>query len=224
MKLSISRELKMKKIIATAALLAPLAAYSQAISFSSMHSLCHAEGHKMATFGKCLREKLDSSYPSWQQGDEDSQQVVFYLDFLDTIGKRVKKKEIKEAEANEMARKELLNLVMQKQAKLAKEKQEKEEQKRQAAERAALVQKSYNEYLQQKAERDRYDQVQQALRLQEEQNRIDRNTQLINTGLQLMQLGQRQYAPPPTIVYPQETTINIQQPNNYRFWDSRPYK
>lgn len=172
-------------------------------SFSSMHNLCQAEGHTMKTFGKCLRIKLDKYYPSWNTLDDDSKPVMWYLDYLDTIGERVKRKEITESRANELAKQELLNLVSEKQRKQQTLAAEKDQQ--QAAEekrRNEAFQRDHQERLaQEQAARERalYDYQQAQLKIQEEQLRQQRNKQMIETGIQLMQLGQRRYAPPPPI-------------------------
>jgi hypothetical protein len=190
-------------------------------TFSAIHRLCKAEGHKVPTFGKCLGDKLDKYYPSWKTEDEDSKDVQWYLYFANIVGDRVKKKQITEAAGNQLIQDELLALASKKQqlmqtAMAAQERQRVEEQNK----RLIAQQQEYEE----RQIRERQDQVEAIAKFQAEQQRMQRNQQMINSGVQLMQLGQPRYAPAPTMVFPQETTINVQQPNTYRFYDSRPYR
>lgn len=194
---------------------------SVAPSFSSLHNLCHAEGHKMKTFGKCLRSKLDRYYQNWQTADEDSKQVAWYLDYLETLGESIRKKDITEERANELAKNELLSLVTAKQKK-------KLEEKTIAAEMAAYDQ-NVKEEKRKREEQKRYEQerrdadmaMQAAI---EEQQKAAKNAMIFEAGMRIMEMNRPRYAPPATIQMPSETTINIQQPNRYRFIDSSPYR
>lgn len=175
----------------------------------------------MATFGKCLRGNLDKHYPGWKTEDEDASQVVWYLDYLDVVGARVKKKEITNDQANQLAKAELQNLVAAKKRKregiTAAEQAEDAKKKQLEAKRQREIAEDY----QREADSRRYDQMQAALVAQEKQ---ERSRQVMEASAMFFNMGQRRYAPQTPIIYPQETNITIQQPSTYRFYDSRPYR
>lgn len=177
-------------------------------SFSSLHNLCHAEGHVMKTLGKCLRSKLDKYYPNWQTSDDDSKQVAWYLEYLDTLGESVRKKGISEERANELAKNELLSLATAKQKK-------KQEEKSIAAEMAAYD-ASVKEEKRKREEQKQLEQDRHAAELAtqaaiEEQQSAARSAMIRESGMRLMEMGRRRYAPPP----PMPVTCTSDRWNGY---------
>lgn len=197
-------------------------------SFSSMSRLCQAEGAKISTYGKCLASKLDKHRPEWRESGKGYDDIHWIVSFFETLGNRVKKRELSSADAERLAAAEMQAFATRLQSRQQAEAAEKERQRIAEQERARLAYQQEQDRQraeeQDRRERALYEYQQAQLRLQQEQLRHQRNQQLIDTGIRLMELGQPRYAPPAPIVFPQETTINIQQPNRYRFIDSSPYR
>lgn len=193
----------MKKLLLLLALISANAFSQEAYSpsFSSMSRLCQAEGHKMATFGKCLAGKLDKYRPDWRSQGKGYEDIQWLISFLDTLGARVKKKELSDSEAGKLFGEEALAVANRRQAQqqaaaTETEKQQAAEEKR----RNEAFQRDHQERQareQAEREREQYNYRQAQLKQQEEQLRQQRNQQLIETGIQLMQLGQPRYAPTP---------------------------
>ncbi|MBU1364035.1 MAG: hypothetical protein KKE51_09475 [Gammaproteobacteria bacterium] len=170
-------------------------------SFSSMSHLCQAEGHKMATYGKCLGEKLDKYRPGWRESGKGYEDAQWIVSFLETLGKRVKKKEISNSEAEILATAEMQAVgsrrLAQQQALEAKQQALVAEQERQrlAAEqnRKDIAERQYQE---ERRARERSEQLAAIAQIQEEQRRAQTNQMLFDAGMQLMN-NSRRYNPPP---------------------------
>lgn len=164
-------------------------------SFSSMSRLCQAEGHKMATYGKCLEGKLDKYRPEWRTQGKGYEDIQWLVSFLETLGGRVKKKELSNADAERLFLEEAQAVGSRRQAQQQAMATERERQ--QAAEEnrrmAAYEREQQEQRNREQAERERalYDYQQAQLRQQ-------RNKQFIESGIQIMNSGRSRAAPPPT--------------------------
>lgn len=170
-------------------------------SGSSLSRLCQSEGHKMATFGKCLAGKLDKYRPEWRSAGKGYEDMQWLVGFLETLGARVKKKELSNAEAEKLFIAQAQSMMYQKQAQMRAAEAERERQKlaEENQRKAAFEREQQYRREQEQAERDRvqYEFLQAQLRLQEEQARQQRNQRIFEAGVQLMQMGQPRYSPPP---------------------------
>lgn len=165
-------------------------------SFSSMFNLCEAEGHKMGTFGKCLGSKLDQYRPGWRESGKGYEDAQWIVSFLETLGKRVKKKEISDAEAERLATTEMQaigNRRLAQQQALASEQERQRianlDNQRLQIERDRLEEERKN------AEYSRM-QAQIALDIAEKEAQQRKSMQLFDAGMRIMQ-NSRRYNPPP---------------------------
>lgn len=85
-------------------------------SFSSLSRLCQAEGHKMATYGKCLEGKLDKYRPDWRSHGKGYEDIQWLISFLETLGTRVKKKELSNSDAEKLFAQEAISMANRRQA------------------------------------------------------------------------------------------------------------